>query len=224
MVLLGLYRSRIGHSGVAVGPILSHACAVPGPMDSRRNHTIPGIHGILFPITAATEEGGGESMHSNSHPDLHHMLCVEYADDLIDAIVVDRHWLRSEVTHHLWENDIVEWDLVEQFVEDDDARRHLGDELADRFMGLMRDLDRWQEFHQGGEENAHLEVSRIVVQELPALMHDEGTFIEILAKVAARKAAADEASRTPKPEFPITILNERTGLIAEPMEVVVCRA
>ena len=162
-------------------------------------------------------------MSDHDSTNLHAMLFREHREHLVDAIVLDRYWLRNEITHHLWENDIVEWDLVEQFVEDDDARRHLGDELADRFMGLMRDLDRWQEFHQGGEENAHLEVSRIVVQELPALMHDEGTFIEILAKVAARKAAADEASRTPKPEFPITILNARTGQIAEPMEVVVCR-
>ena len=162
-------------------------------------------------------------MHSNGYPDLHHMLCVEYADDLIDAIVVDRHWLRSEITHHLWENDIVEWDLVEQFVEDDDARRHLGDELADRFMLHVRGLDTWQAYFEGAEEEVYIELSKIVVQHLPQLMHDEGTCVEILARVAERKAVEEAASRTSEPEFPITILNERTGLVAEPMEVVICR-
>ena len=161
---------------------------------------------------------------SNHDPtSLHAMLFRDHSEHLVDAIVLDRYWLRSEITHHLWENDIVEWDLVEQFENDEEARRHLGDELADRFMGILRDLDRWQEFFQGGEENAHTEVSRIVVAELPKLMHDEQAQLEIFAKIAARKSAAEAASRAPKPEFPITILNERTGLIAEPMEVVTCR-
>jgi hypothetical protein len=162
-------------------------------------------------------------MSDHDSTNLHAMLFREHREHLVDAIVLDRYWLRNEITHHLWENDIVEWEVVEQFEKDEDARRHLGDELADRFMGLMRDLDRWQEFFQGGEENAHSLVSRIVVAELPKLMHDEQAQLEIFAKVAARVAAADAASRAPKPEFPITILNERTGQIAEPMEAVVCR-
>ena len=161
-------------------------------------------------------------MHSTGHPDLHHMLCVEHADDLVDAIVVDRHWLRSEITHHLWENDIVEWQVVGQFEEDEDARRHLGDELADRFMRHVCGLDTWQAYFEGAEEEVYIELSKIVVQHLPQLMHDEGTCVEIFAKVKARQVEQEQA-RTPKPPFPIAILNERTGLIAEPLEVDICR-
>ena len=162
-------------------------------------------------------------MSDHDPTDLHSMLSRLHREHLVDAIVIDRYWMRSEITHHLWENDIVEWDVVEQFEHDEEARRHLGDELADRFMALMRELDAWQEYFQDAEEEAHVAVSRIVVAELPKLMHDEQAQLEIFARVAARKAAADEASRTPKSEFPITTLNERTGLIAEPMEVVPCR-
>ena len=162
-------------------------------------------------------------MSKHDPTNLHAMLFREHREHLVDAIVIDRYWLRSEITHHLWENDIVEWDVVEQFENDEEARRHLGDELADRFMALLGNLSGWQEYYQGAEEEAHVEVSRIVVAELPKLMHDEQAQLEVFAKVAARRAAADAASRAPKSEFPITILNERTGLIAEPMEVVLCR-
>jgi hypothetical protein len=149
-------------------------------------------------------------------------LC-EHDDDIVAAILVDREWLVHEVDYRLWQDDAVEMDHVEVFWHNLELRPFLHAELAGRVLThLTERSSEWADYIQTAEETIYVTASRHLRIAITDMLDDEQTRLEIYAKVKARQVEAEQA-RTPEPEFPITILNARTGLIAEPMEVVVCR-
>ena len=151
------------------------------------------------------------------------LVFENHGDDVVNLIVVDRSWVTSEIDHRLWEDDSVPLEVIQPFFDDPSIRPYLHAELAGGIMRwLSEDSIDWSDYIQTVDEQVYVKASRLLRSRLRETLTDEQTRLEIYAKVKARQVEAEQ-TRTSRPSFPITILNERTGLIAEPMEVVLCR-
>ena len=150
-------------------------------------------------------------------------LYEDHDGDILSAIVMDREWMIREVDYLLWITDDVDMDRIEVFWNTPDLRPLLHTEVADRVLAYLNEFSsEWTDYIEAAGDAIHATASTHVSVAVTEMLSDEQTRIEIFAKVKARQVEQEQA-RTSKPQFPIAILNERTGLIAEPLAVVACR-